>query len=388
MLPRYLPMNRVPFTSLVFRGARFESGAMPVEALGELLVYRDLVIAMAEELYRAANPSRIRVPKGFSARLQLVLAQQERGSTVPILDRIVATPPLLPGLGLFPPPDEFDDALDAVRTTFDEAARGVSFSRVPPAFANRLLAFGKTLRDDESIVLGTVRDRAGPVVDRHLRRKIQRLAGGPYEEPIELIGTVRAADRDRDSFGLRTTDAVRVEVLSPGALFSRVLESLADDTLVRVRGTGLFDANGDRVGKVRAHEINLAEEGDGGSSMTISQQFADLANLPVGWLDGEGAAYDSKALDGLKALVEALVQSSGLPVPYIYPRVDGGVQAEWSGANVEVAANFAIDGASVELLATRLDNGTVREATIGVRESGGELRLAKFLDEVLRGAVR
>ncbi len=374
-------MSRVPFASLVFRGARFDDVALPVDVLVELAVYRDLIVAMAEVLYREQNPLRVRVPKGFSHGLPLVLGAQEKGSTVPLLDRIV--PDQLPGLP--GPADIYDQGLVELRACFDEVARGVKSTR--PEFLPRLIGFGKTLRGNESVVLATAKSREGPIVDERLRRKIARQVGAPEERPIELVGWVRAADREKDTFALRTPDGRRIEVTSPGPLFSRVLDSFQDDLLVRVPGLAQYDSNGKLVGNVRAHDVSLAEDDDAGCAQPIAEQFETLRGLKPGWLDGAGDAYDSARLDEVRVLVEELVRNGSLPTPFIYPAADGAVQAEWSGENLELAVSFSSGADNVRVISTRLDTHEFVEKSFHRRESGEELRLVRFLGEALRGSV-
>ena len=61
-----------PFLALHFRGARFDDDTgMPVETLGELVAYGELVAEVAHFVFLAQNPERQRVPKGFAGRFRL-----------------------------------------------------------------------------------------------------------------------------------------------------------------------------------------------------------------------------------------------------------------------------------------------------------------------------
>lgn len=59
-------------------------------------------------------------------------------------------------------------------------------------------------------------------------------------------------------------------------------------------------------------------------------RFAELAELPPGWFDGEGTAIDEVAMKAARALLAVLADSS-IALPRIYPTVDGGIQLEWHG---------------------------------------------------------
>ena len=63
--------------------------------------------------------------------------------------------------------------------------------------------------------------------------------------------------------------------------------------------------------------------------LDVAAQLADLAQLEDGWFNGEGYAPDR---DGLAWLADRFERCwpRDLPSPYIFPTVEGGVQAEWS----------------------------------------------------------
>ncbi|HWL85033.1 MAG TPA: hypothetical protein VNO21_04490, partial [Polyangiaceae bacterium] len=165
-------MDRIPFVTLIFRGGRFHEAAMPLEALPELAAYRDLVLAVAKVLFQNDNPGRQRLPKGFEAGFRLVLERVDAGSAVPVVSRVVdqrgtASPPSAPA------PDLFDKARDIVQ----DAIAAVGTGRIPSTeLSNESLVrfnmFGRTLADDEAIVVAQPGKREGAVYDRAVRRKL------------------------------------------------------------------------------------------------------------------------------------------------------------------------------------------------------------------------
>jgi hypothetical protein len=70
---------KTPFVSLVFSGPRFRDGSFPLEALPELVAYRELILAAARALFQVGNPTRQRLPRGFEASFKLVLERVEAG---------------------------------------------------------------------------------------------------------------------------------------------------------------------------------------------------------------------------------------------------------------------------------------------------------------------
>jgi len=243
-------MTKSPFVTLIFRGGRFHEAAMPVEALPELAAYQELVLAVAKKLFQDANPERRRLPKGFEAGFRLVLERVDPGSAVPIVSRLSDEPALRT---LFPAavvPDWFDKARDVVEGGIGAAAKD---KPLPTELSREILArfnaFGRTLGGDESIVVAQPGKREGAVYDRLVRRKLVLQAQATYEDDVNLLGEVRAADKDAEGFVLRTADGRKLDVRIPPLFFPLALRSLGEAALVRVRGTGLYDQDGRKPGR-------------------------------------------------------------------------------------------------------------------------------------------
>lgn len=60
----------------------------------------------------------------------------------------------------------------------------------------------------------------------------------------------------------------------------------------------------------------------------IKDKLNELKSLQTGWLDGEGKSLDHQALDRL-AHNFAQYYPEDLPLPFVFPTIDGGVQFEW-----------------------------------------------------------
>lgn len=90
-------------------GSRFGQPGMPVEVLPELAAYRELVATVARELFLRRNPGRQRVPRGFTESFQLRLERVDKGSTIPVLERV--SPESVPF-------SEFDDFFRNLETLY------------------------------------------------------------------------------------------------------------------------------------------------------------------------------------------------------------------------------------------------------------------------------
>ncbi|HEY6722627.1 MAG TPA: hypothetical protein VI197_01310 [Polyangiaceae bacterium] len=377
--------HRSAFATLVFRGKRFDGAAMPLEALPELAAYRDLLAAVAREFFFAANPGRVRLPKGFADSFRLSLTRIEPGSAIPIVERE------LPASQLFPVGDLFDTARDEVAAAVEAVSANAPLpSWLTPSVAVRFASFGRTLKDDEAVVLAPAGERVGAEYNRHVRRRILLAGQGTYEEDVDLIGVVREADADQDSFEIRLGDDRRVPVRVSPSLLSQVLRSFQRESAIRVSGIGVYDPEGKLLRVSQASDVSAAEEGDvasgrPGCRIPVPVQVDSLKGLQDGWLDGEGVAFCAEALAWSSKLLESITIGFELATPHIYPTPAGGVRAEWSRPHWEISAELDWSRKLSEVRAVRLDADEMIERTFALSDPGQEVRLGSFLATQMRG---
>ena len=73
----------------------------------------------------------------------------------------------------------------------------------------------------------------------------------------------------------------------------------------------------------------------------LSARLTELRKLRDGWLDGEGRALNGELLDRVERALAALPE--GVPVPHVYPTVDGGVSVEWNAGETDVSVEVSPD---------------------------------------------
>jgi hypothetical protein len=161
-----------PWVYHTFRGGRFEDHGVVLDALEDLLRYRDLLVSVAKALWRRRNPDCERPPKNFEDSLSLKFYEvQPKCATIPLV-RVV---PSSNEKTLFPIDDELDEALSLVTRTVEAAGLD---QRLPEEFPEELLGlfdcYGRTLREDEWIEQRPA-DRETPV--RYDARTRERLTG-------------------------------------------------------------------------------------------------------------------------------------------------------------------------------------------------------------------
>lgn len=377
-------MSSNPFVTLIFRGKRFDGATMPLEALPELSAYRELVIAVAKALHQAEHPERQRLPKGFEAGFRLVLERVDPGSAVPIIAR-VSEPPAM--ALLFPDaagPDYFVRARDLVEQAIAAGAKSASLPvELTKEALVRFNSFGRTLTNEESIVVAKPGTRDGAVYDRTVRRRLVLQAQPTYEDAVDLVGEVRAADKDAEGFVLATADGRKHSVRVPPHFLPLAVRSLDQAALVRVRGTGLYDAEGDLMRVTSATDVSLAEEGDEptrpGCPTPVEAQLESLGALESGWYDASSPGYAASELAWLSKLLTALLGAFELPRPYIYPTPEGLARAEWSGPTWEVVTSFDLQAHSADVLAAHLHTEELHETSVRFGEAGAESELGRFL---------
>ena len=102
---------------------------------------------------------------------------------------------------------------------------------------------------------------------------------------------------------------------------------------ISVQGVGVYD-KANRLQRIET--VDHVAELD---PLDIAARIDELKLLTDGWLDGRGWALDSGGLDWIQELLETHLPDD-LPLPYLYPTPEGGIQAEWSIGGTEVSLEF------------------------------------------------
>ncbi|MRG96227.1 hypothetical protein [Polyangium spumosum] len=387
--------ERIPFVRPVFRGARFEGHALPVEVLGELVAYRDLVVELARHLFLTSTPGRARVPRGFFESFQIAITGIGEGSTIPEVDRIRPprdqTPPVLPET-----PDYFDEARDLVELVIACASRR---EPVPPAFPftlmPRLQRMGRSLRPDESIELRAPGKPSGPRLDRTIRRRLMLQEETSIEDDFDVIGEIVGGHKDRRLLFVRLDDGHEIEITrEPGDVQKLLTFS---GRRVRVVGEGLFNRE-ERLERVlRVEDLDVvgvehadAEDPPAERPSPIDDQIDDLRALPPDWYEQGTPALDPEGLERLRRFLHKVVEGVAVPRPYLYPTPEGGARAEWSLGGWDVSATFDLRAGLAELHAAELAGEGMAEEQLSLGEPDAAVYMRRFLQRfiALGGSAR
>lgn len=234
------------FAYFHFTGGRFDAGeGMPLDAIGDLALYRELVVEVARHLWHTGHPTRQRAPRRFAAKLDLRLERVDGGSVTPFIGRREQESSLID--------DYFDESRDLITAAVGRVGARRSLPRAfPRSQVTRLSRFGATLTAGERLDFGHPDETERRAhLDIGVSELLKQIAVTLSSEQPEtrLRGHIVEMDTDLETFQLRTTDGRR---LGGAVYFSddadRIREWLVidedDKVLVEVVGPALVDAEG------------------------------------------------------------------------------------------------------------------------------------------------
>ncbi len=374
-------MSSREFATPVFRGGRFDAGALPLDVLPDLAAYRDLIVDLAKSLFLAREPGRRRVPKGFVESFQIGIRAVNSGSTIAVLERASVQGGMLT---LFPKEDLFDEARNLIEKVVAAAGqKGPLPPEFPQHLARRFNQFGRSLRDGESVELRGPGATSGPTYDRGARKWIVVQAEGRYEDSAELTAMVSGGVLDREQITVRLDDGALVDGRCSADLVRQTLALL--ERRVRVVGLGSFDRNDHLERLLRVDDVAPIDDDEAvlGAPSALGAQFADLASLPAGWFETDTPALDRAGLQAVEVFLTAIA-TSGVPVPHLYPTPDAGVRAEWSLGGWEISATFDLVGAcSAHLHATHVSSDSAEHADVALDAADATSTFTAFIRQFL-----
>ena len=209
----------------IFKGGRFDDNGLDVDVLPELIAYKNILVETAKEIWRRKNPDRERLPKNFEDSLTLKFYKLLPGSTAVPLMREIETGDQLSFLESTS--DELDEAVDVIAGAIESVSHD---KPVPAAFPRNVISlfdeYGRTLRQDESFEHKPARKGVSARYSVKERDRILKLSQAQYQDVVDLIGEIRAADLDGGNFALRLADGTKVL-----GKFSPEQENVITDTL-------------------------------------------------------------------------------------------------------------------------------------------------------------
>jgi len=331
-------MNVHPFLRPRLTGDRFEGHTIPLEFLKDLAVLNEMIVEVAKWEFLKANPDRKRSPRGFTEGIELKLTGIDDGSAILVISLVVAA------TTLFPPSSTtyFERAREAVVSAIRAAEQNQSITDyLPEKSLSYFDRMGRSLRDGESIEF-TSPDCSTPArLTRETRRKLVLASSQVREltEEYSVRGAVPEVDQEAMTFHIQLADGGKVRAPIAPQHLDTILEAFTSyKTRLRVllQGIGRLDRNGRLLSFDSVEHVSILDPLD------IPARLDELRLLKAGWLDGKGQAPSRKGLDWISEAFGAHYPEE-LPLPYLYPTAEGGIQAEWSVGTVEVSLEIDLE---------------------------------------------
>ena len=336
---------------VTFEGGRFTAHSAPVAALAELGALQTVLLLVARQKFKDAHPGRQRVPGGFPDAAQLHLVAIRKNCLTVSLDRpdAAAWRPTLFDRNVFE--EARDITLEALKSADVAGSLPAGF---PAAALGPLGVVGRQLAEDESLLLRGMNGTAR--VSQRSREWIAKMVHKPVERDVVLEGEVEEIDDAKDTFVLRTS---RGKVVVPFRAHQRttVVEAVRDRPIARVRVRGRLILQT----MLPVEELELVDHERAADVLKLWARIDHLAQAPSGWLDGDGEPPSEQARAcAREVLARLIVDYSEIERPRLYPRPDGGLQAEWIIGEWAAEAVFSATAESVTLEATNGTNGEDR----------------------------
>ena len=334
------------FLAPTLTGKRFDDHSIPLELLEDFAAFEQLLIEMAKVIYLEKNEARQRVPRGFEDNVSLKLYDIGKGSAIPKIALIyaLATAKLTsPTLELFPEANYtyFEEARDRIYNGIDAAHTGEKITIFIPenllGFFNKI---GKRLKDDEAINFNPSSNK-NLKLDRATRKKLV-LASSSIKQVTEettIIASIPEADKSKQTFTLLLNSLQRINTEMPEVHYETILKAFNEyeqNCKVSVKGIGRFNHLDKLEGFESIEQISIIDPLD------VIYRLEEISTLENGWLNGEGIAPKKDDLDWFSNMFEGNFDKN-LPLPFIFPTPDGGLQAEWAFNQYDISLAINLD---------------------------------------------
>lgn len=318
-------MTTADFLKPRLTGGRFQGHAIPLEFLKDIAVLEEMVIEVAKWRFLADNPGRHRCPRGFTEGIAMKLTGVEDGSAIAVIGLFLASSTLFPcGNQAY-----FEEARDAIVSAIGAAEQNGSITdHLPEKALSYFDRMGRSLRDGEAIEFTTPTNPTPVRLTKDTRRRLVLASSKVSEltEGVRIRGAVPEADQADMSFEIQLIDGQKVPAPIAPPHMETIIEAFngySQGLRVLVQGVGRFNRNGRFKSFESIEHISILDPLD------VATRLDELRELNDGWLEGGGIAPTKEGLDWLARAFEEHYPDD-LPLPFLYPTAEGGIQAEWS----------------------------------------------------------
>jgi len=337
-------------------GHRFDDHTLPVSMLEDFSAFEELVFELAKKIYLEKNPSRKRVPKGFTENVYLKLSNIEEGSTIPKILIAAVTSLTSPTIPIQNAENfsYFEQAREKVFELVENVNAGKSIE-IETKFLNYFNRIGKNLEEGETIdFLNEPSSSRNIKFNKNTRRKIllSRNENLEYSEKIKENILIPSIDKKNQIFKIEINGNI-IECPFTKDFQETILTAFQEyenKTLVSIKATGVFNENNKLIHIEDIESMDILDPFD------ISVRLSELSKLEDKWYDGiNGKALNNERLELFKNYFENYFNND-LTLPAIFPTINGDIVLEWKKDYNEISLDVNLSNFNSSLFYFEMQN--------------------------------
>jgi hypothetical protein len=359
-------------------GSRRSRTDVALRSLPEFANFGWMVKNLAKDIYLSDNPARKRLPRGFVDKCDLGFALTNTAD--PLIMRTLSNEEIQ----LFDVNEFHDDVFTRSRDLLiNLMAKSNKEDEIPKGFPiNSVRLFkslGKTLDGNEYIEFANPNNSSTGLFDIVIKKKILDKIIEKYTKKIEIEGIIYALDRHGNTFGIQSTSGELIHSKYSLKWEGLLIDAFNNLSELRVRIEAMAKLNRfDNI--LNFTDIQNMEVLSSSKSLpSINEQISSISTLKEGWMDGLGISFAPENLQFARRLIERLTAFHEIQSPYIYPALDGGVQAEWSQNNWETSLRFNFIEQLIEIHSIDIKTEMERLNVIKFGDNEVENKIVNFI---------
>lgn len=348
---------------------------LPLGAIADLQVCTTAMAEVAKSEFFRRNPRRKRIPQKFMGRFVIRLDYEERDGNrkaAVLLREPHFHKPINAHFSEFLAQHQFADEFNVSRDLVMRAIINAGLDRAigditPMAGLRKLKNIGNRL-GSTGIVLSS--DFEGSVcrIDKDVQRKIRRITTATSHDYIERNGIICAVDLSNHTFKLLTSEKQIIPVKFRNELTPKIRNTFDKfiESRVCIKGTAKLNYAGDILGITSIQSFD--EVGGGVLSLDMDSRLSEISLLKAGWFNGEGVEINTVSIDLTRTIFRGLKDLFSIPIPFLYPMPEGGIQAEWTQDQWEITLLLDFESSNAEFFAFDKLNSTVKEMNLPLED--------------------
>lgn len=248
--------QNITVASIHFSGGRFDDNALDLNTLQELQTFQKIVLETAKFLWRLSNQSIEGLPEDFEMRNRLSMRRIETGSVaIPIEIKLNQSQLDLWDSNV----KAIQDTVNFVHGTFQSVANnGLLPSGFPRSLLPSYMSLGSSLLGEEMLEFGPP-EKAMAQATPKVRERLLALNHGSYEDEIDILARVYEVNLRNQRFRVESYYGTSTIIKFSNEQTTVVLRALDSqgERKIRIRGTGIFDADGTLKSVDNPEDISL-----------------------------------------------------------------------------------------------------------------------------------